>query len=361
MPGESFIYTLPLSDAGTFWFHSHRNETVQMERGLYGAIIVRGKDDPVVDMERVLVFDDMKLNKSLDFTTPSWFIPRWLERHNGREGNTLLINGKENTTIQMSAGQTERWRLINAGSAKYIRFSIGKKPFQILATDGGLIERARTVDHILLTPGERVDIAAGPFNEGEEFEIISLPYDRGVGQKKEEIFGKVKVGSMASSSAHFPIRQNKIESLAGRNTIANKQILLHGKRNWKNGVDFMINHQTHFQDDPVRVGELQVWEIHNPSMMDHPFHLHGFFFQVLEVNGFEAAFTAWKDTVNVPKGGTVKIAWMPDDRPGNWMYHCHILEHHEAGMMAGFTVIGENETANQSHQHHHHHQYAHQH
>jgi FtsP/CotA-like multicopper oxidase with cupredoxin domain len=94
MPGESFMYTLPLSDAGTFWFHSHMNETVQMERGLYGAIIVRGKDEPVVDMERVLVFDDMKLNKSLDFITPSWFLPRWLERHNGREGNTLLINGK---------------------------------------------------------------------------------------------------------------------------------------------------------------------------------------------------------------------------------------------------------------------------
>lgn len=95
------------------------------------------------------------------------------------------------------------------------------------------------------------------------------------------------------------------------------------------------------------------WEISNPSMMDHPFHLHGYFFQVLEENGRQPAFKAWKDTVNVPRSGSVKIAWLPDDRPGRWMYHCHILEHHAAGMMAHFEVIGKGQQP-QSRVHHHH-------
>ena len=92
--------------------------------------------------------------------------------------------------------------------------------------------------------------------------------------------------------------------------------------------------------------------------MDHPFHLHGFFFQVLEVNGRAPDWRSWEDVVNVPPRSTVRIAWMPDDRPGSWMYHCHILEHHAAGMMAHFEVVrpGERPTgAAPHHMHHAHH------
>ena len=92
-------------------------------------------------------------------------------------------------------------------------------------------------------------------------------------------------------------------------------------------------------DNPVYVNELQVWEVSNTSRMDHPFHLHGFFFQILEINGQKPSVKSWKDTVNLPPVSKIKIAWMPDNRPGIWMYHCHILEHHAAGMMANFEVI----------------------
>jgi multicopper oxidase len=80
-------------------------------------------------------------------------------------------------------------------------------------------------------------------------------------------------------------------------------------------------------------------EVVNQTKMDHPFHLHGFFFQVLEVNGTPPPFRSWEDTVKVPAKGMIRIAWMPDNRPGEWMYHCHILEHHAAGMMAHFCVL----------------------
>jgi FtsP/CotA-like multicopper oxidase with cupredoxin domain len=121
-------------------------------------------------------------------------------------------------------------------------------------------------------------------------------------------------------------------------------------------MDFLINGASHVNDKPVKVGELQVWEIENASLMDHPFHLHGFFFQVLEENGTKPDFTAWKDTINLKPKSKVKIAWMPDNRPGTWMYHCHILEHHQAGMMANFEVVAEGMPIKQrTHTHKHHH------
>jgi FtsP/CotA-like multicopper oxidase with cupredoxin domain len=125
----------------------------------------------------------------------------------------------------------------------------------------------------------------------------------------------------------------------------------------KHGVDFFVNDEVHVNDKPVKVGELQVWEVSNTSMMDHPFHLHGFFFQVIDENGKTPEYRAWKDTLNLPPKSKIKIAWMPDNRPGTWMYHCHILEHHAAGMMASFEVIDENkpyEIKPSTHSHHSH-------
>jgi len=123
---------------------------------------------------------------------------------------------------------------------------------------------------------------------------------------------------------------------------------------FKRGIDFLINNQLHANDQPVRIGELQVWEVANTSLMDHPFHLHGFFFQVLEINGKAAPYKAWKDTINLTPKTKVKIAWIPDNRPGTWMYHCHILEHHAAGMMANFQVINKDEKPMSLGHHHHH-------
>lgn len=89
---------------------------------------------------------------------------------------------------------------------------------------------------------------------------------------------------------------------------------------------------------PVKVGELQVWELVNETGMDHPFHLHGFFFQVIAIDGAPTVPRSWEDTVNVAAKGHVTIAFCPDDRPDKWMYHCRILEHHAAGMMGHFEV-----------------------
>ncbi len=353
-PGETFEYRFEVPDAGTFWYHSHHNETVQMERGMYGALIVEDKTDPVVDAERIFMFDDMKLQKDNSFKRGN-FITRWAERHDGREGETLLINGKEMPVISVHATQTERWRIINTSSARYINLSLSGKQFKIISTDGGLLERPIEAKAILLTPGERIDILAGPFNEGESFYIQSLPYNRMTFVKaKYRMYATVEVNNAKQSEAMIPPTMRRIEPLASQDAIATRKIKMSVGPSLKNGIDFLVNNKVHANDKQVNIGELQIWEVLNTSLMDHPFHLHGFFFQVLEVNGKSPEYNSWKDTINLPPRSTVKIAWVPDNRPGLWMYHCHILEHHEAGMMANFEVVDPKKGARHlSHSHHH--------
>jgi FtsP/CotA-like multicopper oxidase with cupredoxin domain len=358
-PGEQFEYSFVVPDAGTFWYHAHQNETVQMERGMYGALIVTDEKEPITDGERIFMIDDMKLTDRNEFKRGN-FVSRWAERHDGREGDTLLINGKENSKIAISAGQTERWRFINSSSARYFRLSLGGRKFRIIATDGGLIQFPVEESEILLVPGERVDILVGPFNEGESFPVESLPYNRMTmmvksGRKK---FAEVQVGPAQTSVVEEFKMLRTIEPLASQHALPNRKIKFSVKPSLKNGIDFLVNGDTHASDKPVKVGELQVWEVSNTSLMDHPFHLHGFFFQVLEINGNAPKFISWKDTINLPPRSKVKIAWMPDDRPGSWMYHCHIIEHHEAGMMGHFQIVsdtpGKTQQPEQAKHHHHH-------
>jgi FtsP/CotA-like multicopper oxidase with cupredoxin domain len=335
-PGESFIYRFKLLDAGTFWYHPHANETVQLERGLYGALIVRGDGEPTLDREQVIVLDDIKLDRQGRIAKFGGFV-QW---HDGREGNARLVNGKVEPTLTIAAGQIERWRVVNASSARYVRLSIGRVRFRLLGTDGGLLEAPVMVEDVLLAPGDRADIAVGPFAEGQEIAVEALRYWRTtIKRRKDERFATLRVGETRPSNAVVPERLRVIEPLAPSSAMPNRTVDFGIKYSLRRGMDFVVNGERHDVDQPVKIGELQVWDVVNSTLMDHPFHLHGYFFQVLSVNGKPPAWRSWEDVVNLPPKSTTRIAWMPDDRPGSWMYHCHILEHHAAGMMAHFDVV----------------------
>jgi len=335
-PGGSFVYRFRLPDAGTFWYHPHRNETVQLEQGLCGALIVRGSDEPVLDHERILVLDDLRLDKQGQIAPFGGFI----ERHDGREGDIRLVNGQVEPVLTVAAGQVERWRVINASSARYILLSIGGLPFRILGTDGGLIEAPVSATEVLLATADRVDLAVGPFAEGQTLTVEALQYKRRIiRQRGTERFATVQVGAAQPSRASIPDRLRTIPPLAAATAAATRTVQLGVRPSLRRGLDFVINKERHHQDEPVKAGQLQIWDVVNTSLMDHPFHLHGFFFQVLSVNGEPPAWRSWEDVVNVPPRATARIAWLPDDRHGSWMYHCHILEHHAAGMMAHFDVV----------------------
>ena len=357
-PGQEFEYRFTVPDAGTFWYHSHFNETKQMERGMYGALVVEDEPDPVFDDEKIFVIDDIKLDRDNNFKKGN-SIQRWIERHDGREGGIVLINGKENPDFNISAGQIERWRFINASSARYVRLSLAGHPFRLIGTDGGLIENPLKMTEVLLTPGERVDIVVGPFKDNEAFTIDALKYNRMTFVKSKDVrMATVKVGATRPSIAQLPGNLRTIEMLAPQDAAVNRKIKFSVGASLKHGIDFLVNGEMHNNDKPVYVEELQVWEIANTSLMDHPFHLHGYFFQVIEENGKAPAYKAWKDTYNLKPKSKIKIAWIPDNRPGMWMYHCHILEHHEAGMMGHFEVVDRAKGPSlhmhhQQHMHHH--------
>src|SRR5687767_2654682 len=222
-PGDTFTYRFALRDAGTFWYHPHMNETVQLERGLYGALIVRGPNEPVLDAERVLVLDDVKLDRKGQIKPLGGLI----ERHDGRQGGTRLVNGKVEPELTMAAGQIERWRIINASSARYVRLSIGGRPFTILGTDGGLIKVPVTVKEVLLTPADRVDIAVGPFAEGETIAVEALKYNRmTVARAKNESFATVRVGPAATSRAVIPTSLRHIEPLVSGSVSPTREVHL---------------------------------------------------------------------------------------------------------------------------------------
>ena len=324
-PGETFTYRFVVPDAGTFWYHSHHNETEQVERGLYGPLIVRGADEPKLDRERVLLLDDLKLDAEGNVSP----FGDSHEHHAGREGEIRLVNGRQEPELELAGGQIERWRIVNAANTKYVRLSIGGRPFSIIGTDGGLLSEPREATEVLVTPGERVELAVGPFDEGESVQIEGLPYDRGQGESEQEQFATVRVGATAPSRVTSSGSPSHIEPIANADSKPTRTIDMKA-----------LMHGGHAQrDDPVKVGELQIWELVNETGSDHPFHLHGFFFQVVEVDGEPPPVVSWEDTVNVPKKSRVRIAWLADNRPGQWMYHCHILEHHAMGMMAHFEVV----------------------
>lgn len=343
-PGETFTYRFTPPDAGTFWYHPHFNETEQLEKGLYGALIVRdadvadGADEAgglAFDGEQILVFDDVRVDKTGQIAKFGGL----MDRHNGREGNVRLINGASEPELTIAAGQIERWRIVNASSARYVRLSLGGLPFQIIGSDGGLIEAPVKAEEALLPPGDRVELAVGPFEqEGAVLRIDDLPYYRGTGRKGAQRFGTIRIAPRKASTARIPARLREIAPLVSGTASVTRTVKLGFKPSLRHGFDFVIDGEPHHHDEPVNVGELQVWDVVNTTQIDHPFHLHGFFFQVLETDGKPPAWRSLEDVINVPPKATVRIAWYPDDRPGMWMYHCHILEHHAAGMMAHFEV-----------------------
>jgi FtsP/CotA-like multicopper oxidase with cupredoxin domain len=209
-PGGQFEYRFVVLDAGTFWYHSHTNETEQLERGLYGALIVRGREEPKLDRERVLLLDDLKLGPDGDVAA----FGDEHEHHAGREGDVRLLNGRQEPEIEMDGGTIERWRVVNTANTRFVRLSIGGRPFSIIGTDGGLLPAPVPATEVLITPGERADLAVGPFDESDQLEIEALPYDRGKGESPRERFATLRVGAEASSQAKIPQTLRPIEPLA---------------------------------------------------------------------------------------------------------------------------------------------------
>jgi bilirubin oxidase len=336
---RDYVFTLQRGTAGTYWYHPHLHPRTgyQVAKGLVGALIVRAPDDPLpaTISEKLLILADQRFRAdgSIDLPGPGSMESR-IDEENGREGNVLFINGQERPTITIRPGELQRWRVINASAARVYRLSVGGLPFLHVGSDGGLFERPRGVHEVILANSERVELLVRGFaSAGTSLAVQSLPYDRYIPQTRPRDWERpidlatlrVVPGSVPPVAVPAALRRiPALDTLRAteRRTISMSQGMINGRHMDMNRVDMTAT-----------LGATEIWTVENLVGMDHPFHLHGFQFQVIERNGTPEPYRSWKDAVNVPKHESVRFIVRLDDFPGRWMFHCHILNHEDQGMM----------------------------
>ena len=336
---KDYIFTIDSGTAGTFWYHPHPDFRTgyQIEKGLYGAIIVRPAHDPLPALpEKLLILSDNRFHRdgSIDIAiphTPAAIV----DEENGRDGNVMFVNGQVMPTIRIRSGEVQRWRVLNAGAARVYRLAIPGQTFLQVGSDGGLFEHPIEVKEILLANSERVELLVrGTGAPGHVTVLQALPYDRYMPQTRpddwkhpRDLLALQYTDQTPTTPVALPRTLRKVPALdTSKATVRRVLVLSQG----------MINQRTmdmNRVDVSAKLGATEIWSIENVVGMDHPFHLHGFQFQLLDRNGVPERDRCWKDTVNVPKHETVRFIVRFDAHPGKWMFHCHILDHEDHGMM----------------------------
>ncbi|WP_245160694.1 multicopper oxidase family protein [Blastococcus sp. CT_GayMR16] len=347
-PGESFDYDHQLPDdhpPGVYWYHPHHHGMVadQVFGGLYGAIVVGDPEPVAVTRERVLVISDLTLDGSGRVSAPSA-----MARMAGREGELLLINGQSRPVLTARPGERERWRIVNACSARYLRLRLDGQQLQLLGLDSGRYPEPRDVEGVVLAPGNRSDLLVTA-NEGSGV-LQALPYDRGG-------TGGMMAGSTSSDGAGITLAtldvtgaavaalppvatQPSARDLRGL-TVGGRRDLTFAMGMGGGGVQFTIDGKVFDPervDQAVQLGTVEEWTLTNASSMDHPMHLHVWPMQVVAEGGKPLDEVMLRDVVNIPAGSQVTVRVAFDRYPGRTVYHCHILDHEDNGMMGVLTA-----------------------
>lgn len=350
-PGGARTYKLDLlpDNTGPFWYHPHPHADTpeQVYMGLAAPFIVRPKDDPLRDLaETTLFISSLSLleNGSIAANTSS-------DLMNGREGDHVLINGEKNPVLQVAPGSSRRFRIYNATNGRYLRLSFDGLPMAVIGTDGGYLSApVEGITDVLLAPAERVEVVVN-FPEGAGQTVLRNNfYERGwmgPGKPSSNDMTLMSIDRSGSSQKPFalPRTLRTIEPLG--TAVATKRLELGESMGmgWKGmTMAFMINGKTFDMkrvDLTSQAGMVEMWEFINPTDMDHPMHIHGTQFQVIErERGGKRTpepYLAWKDTVNVARDETVRLK-VKHLLKGPRMYHCHILEHESLGMMGVLDV-----------------------
>lgn len=346
-PGGTYdyVFTLQKGSAGTYWYHPHPDHVTggQIAKGLFGAFIIRSHDDPLPASitEKVLILSDNRFRPDGSLDIPHPDSPQGIiDFSNGREGDFLYVNGEVMPTISIRSGEVQRWRIINSSAARVYRLAIPGQTLLHIGSDGGLFEHPVEVKEILVANSERVEVLVrGTGEPGSTTVLQNLPYDRYVPQTRPHGWKKTHDLLTVQYSGETPVapvaipaslrRIPAIDTLSAkrRRVFVMQQGFINGKLHAMDRVD-----------ERAKLGDTEIWEVENLVGMDHPFHLHGFQFQVIDRDGVPEPFRSWKDTMNVPKHSVARFIVKFDDFAGMWMYHCHILDHEDRGMMGVLEV-----------------------
>ncbi|HRD74378.1 MAG: multicopper oxidase family protein [Candidatus Accumulibacter sp.] len=369
-PGEVFVYEFDAVDAGTFWYHPHHRSFEQVGRGLYGPMIVEEAVPVQVDRDLTWLLSDWRLTRSAEVRDD--FGNRHDMMHNGRVGNTVTINGRVPDTFPVRKGERIRLRLINAANARIFGLDFGSHEPVVIALDGQPVEpHAPEGRLVVLGPAMRADVIldmtadAGSqvsvvdrFYEGLEYRLVDLAYEKqplrdtapdwplalppnplpepelATAARHEVTFNGGMMGAMVMQEMGGSMGEAAPGGMMGG--MGSMMNMMHSGGIWfVNGVAA----EGHIMDPILTLArdKSHVIAMTNATAWHHPIHLHGHSFRVISRNGKPTRHREWQDTVLMSPRERVEIAFVADN-VGDWMLHCHVLEHQAAGMMGVFRV-----------------------
>ncbi|AOM84090.1 multicopper oxidase family protein [Salisediminibacterium beveridgei] len=334
--------------ASTLWFHPHPHHKTgeQVYKGLAGLLLIEDDASDGLDIPKDYGENDIPLivqDKELKDDGTFDYNPGMQDIMMGLHGNTPLVNGAVDPYTEVPQGKM-RFRVLNGSNARTYDFELsGGQSFHQIASDGGFLEKPVEMNNLTLSSAERAELIVdfSDFEEGDQVEL------RGEGTRLMTF----EVTGEDGFQTALPKQLVDIEQLDPADADVTRQFVMGGM-----GPHVNINGRQMDMDridEEVTLNDIEVWEISNESQgmmggmmggmgergMIHPFHIHGIQFQVLDRNGEAPPENerGWKDTVLVQENETVRII-AKFSEPGVFMYHCHILEHEDVGMMGQFEV-----------------------
>jgi FtsP/CotA-like multicopper oxidase with cupredoxin domain len=348
-PGQfkDHVYDTSLHEAGTVClYHPHKHGLVaeQYWAGLMGAIVVEDETPALANYEtHLMILKDITISGGQP--APHSMMMDYMQ---GKEGNVVMVNGQVNPRLYAKNRQVQRWRIVNASNARFYRLALESHSFYLIGTDGGLLDKPYPITEILLSPAERVDLLVVMNKGSGNYRLRALPYSR-MGMMTSPTITLLTL-SYSGSVSPAQTLPSIVNSEARRINPASVDIMAEQTlslsmgmgRGYINGMDFDV--------DPYmwmsQVDSYELWTIRNDSNMDHPFHQHVNAGQVVSITGGDAKYAniyttapAWKDVVLIPKGGSATILLPILDYDGMCMFHCHILEHEDIGMMGMWEIM----------------------
>ena len=339
-PGETFVYEFTPKDAGTYWFHPHVRSSEQVERGLYGVLVVEDARPPPYSRDLVWVLDDFLLDQNGQIN--GQFNTRHDLAMDGRWGNAVTVNGRTNTVLKVQPGERIRLRLLDTANGRVFLPDFGDLDAKIIAVDGHYLRSPIPARGFELAPGNRVDIdLTFDRSSAAPFEV----WDRYIEQRPNklatiEVDGDLVPTPAFPSPAHakVPAWSEALAAPIAHTFRLNAQSGGPFGIQWTiDGMAFMSHEHPMPPAATLALGHFARLHFVNESSRIHPIHIHGMSFRLLARNGVPADEPFFRDTVLIHPREEVDLGVVPTDR-GVWMMHCHILEHAEAGMMTTIAV-----------------------
>lgn len=336
-PGESFVYEFEPKDAGTYWFHPHIRSSEQVERGLFGVLIVDDAEPTPYPRDELWVLDDLLLGR--DGQIAPEFNTRHDLAHDGRWGNAVVVNGKRLPELHVAPGERLRLRLLNVANGRVFLPDFAPLETKIIAVDGRATAEPIDGARFELAPGNRIDldVVVPASLAGKRITVRDRFTRRPIDLAEIVVSGEpvetpgfaAPVAPLLADVASVPTEPPPLE------------LRLNARSGGPFGIEWTINGKAmshagghHAADEryELRLNEPRRLRFVNDSYRLHPMHLHGMFFQLVSRNGGAVYEPFTRDTVLVHPKESVEVVAIPAD-PGLWMAHCHVLEHAEAGMM----------------------------